>query len=63
MEPKKASKAVDTLVAAVMCKLDPMLDLVDHMAYMVQEAIMDTRKAADSLNRTREETRDKSHKA
>ena len=43
---------------AVMRKLDPALDLMDHTADMTQEATNITRTAADRLYRTTEDMQD-----
>jgi len=51
-------RTVDTIVAAVMQKLDPMLKMVDHVADTAQEATGDTSKAVDHLYRTGEKMRD-----
>ena len=58
LEHDEATEAADTILATVMCRLDLMLDLMDHLAEIAQAAVKDTRKAADHLNRTREETQD-----
>jgi len=46
----------------VLHNLSPMLHLMDHVADTAQEAVEDTRKAADHLYRTGEETRDELQK-
>jgi len=53
------TKTTDTIVTTVMCKLDPILELVYHAADSAQKATMDTMVTADHLYRTGEETRDK----
>src|SRR5467141_1989697 len=62
LEHKEVSRAADRIVAAVMWKLNPVLDLMDQAADTAQEAVTDTRKAADRLYRTGEETRDELQK-
>ena len=45
-----------------MLKLDPVLERMDHAADVAQEAVRDTRKAADCLYRMGEEMRDELQK-
>ena len=58
LEHELSADTADTIVATRLHKLNPMLHLMDHMADTMQEAMEDTRKAADHLYRTGEETRD-----
>src|SRR5882672_4367497 len=62
LESEEVGRTADTIVAAVMRKLDPVLELMEHTTDMEQEAIGDTRKAADRLYRTGEEMRDELQK-
>jgi len=57
LEHKKAGCTTDTIITAVMCKLDPILNLMDYAANMAQEAVINTRVAGDRLYRMGE-TRD-----
>jgi len=62
LEHKEASNVANTIVAAVMHKLDPLLDLMDHAANVMQVAVKDTRMVVDWLYRTGEEMRDELQK-
>jgi len=57
LQHEEAGQSADTIVAAIMHKLDAMLKHMVHMANVVQEAVNDTRKATDHLYRTGEEMR------
>jgi len=62
LQHEEAGQSADTIVAAIMHKLDAMLKHMVHMANVVQEAVNDTRKATDHLYRTGEEMRDELQK-
>jgi len=51
LECEETTKTTNTIVAAVMHRLNLVLNLIYHVADMAQEAIEDTRKAADWLYR------------
>ena len=62
LECEETARTTDTIVAAVMCRLNPTLDLLGHMTNKAQEAIKDTRQVADHLYRMGEDTRDEIYK-
>ena len=58
LEHKESTRTSDAIISAVMCRLDPMIDLRDQVADVVQEVVGKTRKVEDCLYRTPEEVRD-----
>jgi len=61
LEHESSANTADMIAATILCKLDPMLQFMDHAADTMQ-AVENTRKAADHLYRTGEETRDELQK-
>jgi len=62
LECEEATNAANTILATVMHRLNPMLNLMDHLAEITQAAVEDMRKGADCLYRTGEETPDELQK-
>jgi len=62
LEHEVASKSAETLAAAVMRRVNPLTDLMEHSAEVVQYMAMDTRKAVMVMYSTWEEFRDKMQK-
>jgi len=62
LEHELANDTAHTIADSVLHKLGLMLLLMDHVMDTMQEAVEDTRKAADHCYRTGEETRDKLQK-
>jgi len=62
LEDEKAQCTMNTIVATVMQKLNPILNLMDHAANMTQEAANSTRTVVDRMYRTTKDTRDELQK-
>jgi len=62
LEHEEVIQIANMIVVTVMQKLDPVLELMDHAAEMVQEADSNTRKVEDQLYRMGEEMRDELQK-
>jgi len=58
LESEEVSQTTDTIIAAIMQKLNPAIKHMGKKADLAKAAISDTRPAADWLYRTREEMRD-----
>ena len=62
LDHESSNDTAHMIADMVLLKLSPVLHLMDHVADTAQEAVEDTRKAADHLYRTGEETRDELQK-
>src|SRR5882724_11057918 len=62
LEHKGASKSVEMLAIAIMRRVDPLTNLMEHSTKVIQEADVDMRKAATVMYSMWEEVRDKMQK-
>jgi len=59
LDHKEVMRNSDRITVAIMHSLDPMINSVNQVAILTQEAVGETRRAVDCLYRTGEEIQDK----
>ena len=62
LEHEEASKTGDVVALAVARRVDPLVDMMEHSAKMVQDAVTGTREVATMVYNTWEEVRDEMQK-